>query len=55
MLTARISGDINAVLVTIVFTHDDISLVSSVQSLCLFTMVLVAPLLIRLVGCSRLC
>jgi uncharacterized protein len=41
-------GGINAVLTTAVATHADISLISSVQSVRLFAMVLLAPLIIRL-------
>ncbi|MGH4028750.1 AbrB family transcriptional regulator [Actinomycetota bacterium Odt1-20B] len=47
---ATTPGGINAVLATAVATHGDVSLISSVQSLRLFTMVLIAPLLIRLAG-----
>lgn len=46
---ATTPGGINAVLATAVATHADVSLISSVQSLRLFAMVLLAPLLIRLV------
>ncbi|GII64645.1 AbrB family transcriptional regulator [Sphaerisporangium krabiense] len=45
---ATTPGGINAVLSTAVSTHADISLISSTQSLRLFTMILLAPLLIRL-------
>ncbi|MGW2229453.1 AbrB family transcriptional regulator [Streptomyces formicae] len=45
---ATTPGGINAVLATAVATHADVSLISSVQSLRLFAMVLLAPLLIRL-------
>ncbi|WP_405151168.1 AbrB family transcriptional regulator [Sphaerisporangium sp. NBC_01403] len=45
---ATTPGGINAVLATAVATHADVSLISGVQSFRLFTMVLLAPLLIRL-------
>ncbi|MEV7965663.1 AbrB family transcriptional regulator [Sphaerisporangium sp. NPDC088356] len=45
---ATTPGGINAVLSTAVATHADISLISSVQSVRLFAMVLLAPLVIRL-------
>ncbi|MQS17396.1 AbrB family transcriptional regulator [Streptomyces kaniharaensis] len=45
---ATTPGGINAVLATAVATHADVPLISSVQSLRLFVMVLLAPLLIRL-------
>jgi uncharacterized membrane protein AbrB (regulator of aidB expression) len=37
-----------------VATHGDVSLISAVQSLRLFTMVLIAPLMIRLVERTRI-
>lgn len=45
---ATTPGGINAVLATAATSHADISLISSVQSLRLFSMVLLAPLLIRM-------
>ncbi|GAA1281285.1 AbrB family transcriptional regulator [Planotetraspora silvatica] len=45
---ATTPGGINAVLTTAVATHADVSLISSVQSVRLFIMVLLAPLVIRL-------
>lgn len=50
---ATTPGGINAVLATAVATHADVSLISSVQSLRLFAMVLLAPLLIRLAAPAR--
>jgi uncharacterized protein len=47
---ATTPGGINAVLATAVAFHADIPLISSVQSLRLFSMVLLAPLLIRVAG-----
>jgi membrane AbrB-like protein len=44
---ATTPGGINAVLATAAASHADISLISSVQSLRLFAMVLLAPLIIR--------
>lgn len=49
---ATTPGGINAVLATAVATHADVSLISSIQSLRLFTMVALAPLLLR-VGAVR--
>ncbi|RCG29565.1 AbrB family transcriptional regulator [Sphaerisporangium album] len=51
---ATTPGGINAVLATAVATHADVSLISSVQSLRLFAMVLMAPLVIRLSGLALL-
>ncbi|MET8160640.1 AbrB family transcriptional regulator [Sphaerisporangium sp. NPDC005289] len=45
---ATTPGGVNAVLTTAAATHADVSLISSVQSLRLFAMVLLAPLFIRL-------
>jgi hypothetical protein len=47
---ATTPGGINSVLATAAATHADISLISSVQSLRLFSMVLLAPLLIRMLA-----
>ncbi|MEV5753912.1 AbrB family transcriptional regulator [Actinoallomurus sp. NPDC052308] len=47
---ATTPGGINAVLATAATSHADISLISSVQSLRLFAMVLLAPLLIRMMA-----
>jgi membrane AbrB-like protein len=47
---ATTPGGINAVLATATASHADISLISSVQSLRLFAMVLLAPLFIRMVA-----
>ncbi|MEU9888360.1 AbrB family transcriptional regulator [Sphaerisporangium sp. NPDC051011] len=51
---ATTPGGINAVLATAVATHADVPLISSVQSLRLFAMVLMAPLVIRLSGLALL-
>jgi uncharacterized membrane protein AbrB (regulator of aidB expression) len=45
---ATTPGGINAVLATAVATHADLPLISSVQSLRLFAVVLVTPPLLRL-------
>jgi membrane AbrB-like protein len=47
---ATTPGGINAVLVTAAADHADVSLISSVQSLRLFSMVLLAPLIIRVLA-----
>jgi membrane AbrB-like protein len=47
---ATTPGGINAVLVTAAAYHADVSLISSVQSMRLFSMVLLAPLIIRVLA-----
>jgi membrane AbrB-like protein len=47
---ATTPGGINAVLATAAASHADISLISSMQSLRLFSMVLLAPLIIRMMA-----